>query len=335
MVIKALAIRKGGSARSQVLHSVFTVRVSLGFSSTTKSNQENRQKRAGWFLTCTCACSVLLTQHPVGYLYSNPRRLLRGWVLCVPPLPLVWLCSPHMLGTAILNMCIKSRKHPSYCACADELLHAARALSARRSRPAAQEAAASSFCTTCFPARGKERLAQTFGEHQPCPHAARPQAAVTSAGAGLPAGSCPRYGAAATDPERLAPALLLEGTSGVLSWGTEGPSGCTLSTFPAVISLRVLHRKKKMSLRSRGHFNKHLTLSVSSSKSVKLLVCLIINICVGFCTVRFQTCQRLTSSQLRADDLKLRSVFRQSNVQSTWGSKNKNIQRNCVFQGWL
>lgn len=47
MVIKALAIRKGGSARSQVLYSVFTVRVSLGFSSTTKSNQENRQKRAG------------------------------------------------------------------------------------------------------------------------------------------------------------------------------------------------------------------------------------------------------------------------------------------------
>lgn len=35
-----------------------------------------------------------------------------------------------MLGTVVLNMCIKSRKHQSYRVCADELLHITRGLSA-------------------------------------------------------------------------------------------------------------------------------------------------------------------------------------------------------------
>lgn len=179
-----------------------------------------KQTETCWVIPYLYLClQHALNTTPRGiFIQQSTQAAVRLPALCTTASPRV-TALPHMLGTAILNMCIKSRKHPSYCACADELLHAARALSARRSRPAAQEAAASSFCTTCFPARGKERLAQTFGEHQQRPHAARPQAAVTSAGARLPAGSCPRYGAAATDPECLAPALLL-----VLSWGTvRGP----------------------------------------------------------------------------------------------------------------
>lgn len=144
MVIKALAIRKGGSARSQVLCSLFTVRVSLGFSSTTKSNQENRQKRVGWFLTCTCACSMLLTQHHVGYLYSNPRRLLRGCLLCVPPLPLVWLrsrtCWVQPFSTCASNpgsIRATVRVRMSYCTPRGLCQHAAPGLQRRRQQQAA------------------------------------------------------------------------------------------------------------------------------------------------------------------------------------------------------
>lgn len=63
----------------------------------------------------------------------------------------------HMLGTVILNMCIKSRKYPSYCACADELPLVVRALSAHCSWPAKEAAAEDNFCTTCFLDQSKKR----------------------------------------------------------------------------------------------------------------------------------------------------------------------------------
>lgn len=54
-------------------------------------------------------------------------------------------------------MCIKSRKYQSYRACADELLHITRGLSARCSWSAEETAAESDFCTTCFLDQSKER----------------------------------------------------------------------------------------------------------------------------------------------------------------------------------
>jgi len=119
----------------------------------------------------------------------------------------------------------------------------------------------------------------------------------------------------------------------VLPRGCQEPCGWAFSTFFFYSNVNMYaasEEGEKNRFRSYGHFNKRLTLSASSFKSVKLLLCLIINICVAFRTQRFQTSQCLKSSRLHVDDLKLRAVF----MHRTLGEgKIENIPGNGVFQG--
>lgn len=92
----------------------------------------------------------------------------------------------------------------------------------------------------------------------------------------------------------------------------------------------MLHwEREEITLQSCGCFNKRLTSSASSFKSVKLLLCLIINICVVVRTLRFQRSPCLNCSQLSIADLKLRSVFMHRTLGET---KIENIQGTVCFR---
>lgn len=111
------------------------------------------------------------------------------------------------------------------------------------------------------------------------------------------------------------------------------PYGCTFNTFLFLHQLqciRCIERGKKIRLQTRGRSNKRLTLSASSFKSVELLLGLIINICVVFRTLRFQTSQCLTSWRLSVRWFKARvSIY----AENTRGSKNRKHPRKQCASG--
>lgn len=157
-----------------------------------------------------------------------------------------------MLGTVVLNMCIKSRKHPGYCACADELLHIPRALSARCSRPAPEEAARKPFIffflhNLLFRPRRGVGPPKCRGPRWP--RAAEPGEAGAASGRPPPPPS----------PRPPARSLLLRGPAGrglsgacrrkdAVPRAPRSPYGCTFNTFLFLRQLqciRCIERGKK------------------------------------------------------------------------------------------